>query len=222
MYSCKPRTILYLTNPQVQLPAVLHLVLDEIPTHRHLSQMIMLTTLSFLLAALPLLLSEPICSDPPPPPSYIPNLTHCHHLVDWIFAISKLQHDEPILWSRNPSAFVRNRKLPYYFTDPLASQDCVFIVDTLHEGDYDTFPTYLVAEQAENIVKKCMERGIDGAETVGAVAVGPKHVLAVILVREPSTRGSVGRERLELNMTNVTLMGTGNSSGLSPPFVEDG
>lgn len=182
----------------------------------------MLAILSFLLAALPLLLSEPICSDPPPPPSYIPNLTHCQHLVDWIFAISKLQDDEPILWSRNPSAFVRNRKLPYYFTDPLASRDCAFIVDALHEGDHDTFPTYLVAEQASNIVRKCMERGIDGAETVGAVAVGPKHVLAVILTREPLMRGNGGGDMLEINMTNVTLMGTGNFSGLSPPFVGDG
>ena len=184
--------------------------------------MIMLTILSFLLAALPLLLSEPICLDPPPPPSYIPSLIHCQHLVEWMFAISRLHDDEPILWSRNPSAFVRNRKLPYYFTDPFASRDCAFIVDTLHEGEDDTFPASLVAEQAENIVKKCMEQGIDGVETVGAVAVGPKQVLSVVLMRRQTMRGSVGGDFLELNMTNVTLMGTGNFSGLHPPLVEDG
>lgn len=175
----------------------------------------MFATLSLLLAALPLVLSDPICQNPPPPASFIPNLANCSHLVEWIYAISKLQDDEPILWSRSPTAFVRNRRLPYSFKDPLASSDCEFIVDVLRGGNQDTFPTKLVAEKAEAIVQKCMEQGIDGAETVGATAVGPKHVIAVVLARKRSMGDSLSQGLIGLNMSL-------NFPGLSIPPIQDG
>ena len=177
--------------------------------------------LSLLLVILPLSLSEPICQNPAPPASFIPNLVDCQNLVKDIVAASILQGDEPILWSRSPSALVRNRKLPYSFKSPFAHSDCEFVVDGHHEGDQDTFPTKLVAEKAEEIVNKCMERGIDGAETVGAVVVGPKRVIVVVLMRKERIRGGVGAEVLKL-VTNATMVGPGNFSAGSPPFIEDG
>lgn len=182
----------------------------------------MLAIPSLLLATLPLSLTEPVCLNPPPAASYIPNLTDCLHLVDDIFAISALQDDEPILWSRSPSAFVRNRRLPYSFIDPSATSDCEFIVDTLREGSYDTFPTKLVAEKAEEIVEKCMKRGIDGAATIGAVVVGPERVIVVVLMRKGWMAESVSRGLTELNVTNVTLLRPGNFSALSPSLIGDG
>ena len=134
---------------------------------------------TLLLATLPLSLTEPVCQRPPP--AYVANLTDCLHLVDDIFAISAVQDDEPVLGSRNPSAFVRNRRLPYSCTDPFETDDCEFIVEVLREGSYATFPTKLVAEQADQIVEKCMKRGIDGAATIGAVVVvGPERVVVVV------------------------------------------
>lgn len=182
----------------------------------------MYVLLSLLLALPPLSLCSPICQTPPPPASYIPNITDCHQLIEDIFAISTMQHDEPILWSRSPSAFVRNRRLPYSFTDPLATSDCEFIVDALREGSEDTFPTNLVAEQAEKIVRKCMERGVDRAETVGAAAVGPKRVIVVVLMKKGWMRGMAGGGVIELNVTNVTLLGLGNYWGLGPSLIGEG
>lgn len=89
----------------------------------------------------------------------------------------------------------------------MPSSDCEFIVDALYEESQDTFPTRVVAQKAEEIFQKCIERGIDGAETVGAVAVGPKHVIAVILKKTGWMRNSESGGMYELNMTNVTLLG---------------
>ena len=208
-------------NSQLQRLACSYLILNAIRALRNPFQMTMLATLSLLLVIIPLSLSEPICQNPAPPASYIPNLVDCQDLVKAIFAASVLQGDEPILWSRSPSAFARSRKLPYSFKSPFASSDCEFIIDELHGGSQDTFPTKLVAEKAEEIVEKCMERGIDGTETVGAVTVGPKCVIAIVLMRKERMGGGVGAEVLELNMTNVTMVGPGNFSAGSPPFVEE-
>ena len=182
----------------------------------------MLAILSLLLTTLPPSLTEPLCHNPPPVPSYIPNLDDCQTLVSAIFAISEHQHDEPILWSRHPSASVEHRKLPYSFTDPLASNDCEFIVDALHDESQDTFPTKLIGKAAAAVVEKCMEGGIDGAETLGAVAVGPKLAIAVVLTKKWWMRG--GRsEGLDLfNVTNARLLGPGVHSGLNSALVEDG
>lgn len=190
------------------------------------SRTTMLAILSILLTAFPLSFtlshSEPMCQDPPPPASYIPNLSDCQHLVQVIFAASKLQDDEPILWSRHPSALVRNRKLPYTFAEPFASSDCEIIVDAIQEQSQDTFPTKLIGEKAEELVQKCMERGIEGAETLGAVAVGPALVLAVIVLRKVSNSGSGSGGVHGLNMVNATLLRPGNFSRISQSLVEDG
>ena len=182
----------------------------------------MFATISLLLATLPLSLCEPICQEPPPPTSDIPNITDCHDLINDIYAASKLQGDEPILWSESPSTFVKNRKLPYSFKNLFASSDCEFIVDALLEGSQDTFPTKLIGEGAEQIVQKCMELGIDGAETVGAVAVGPKRVIAVVLTKKGRNGSNMSGGTFELNMTNLTLLGPGIISGLSLSLIEDG
>lgn len=96
------------------------------------------------------------------------------------------------------------------------TNDCEFLVDALPTSshDTDTFPTRLIAEAAERIVEKCMVEGIDGAETIGASAVGPKRVIVVILKK----RGW----NVQLNGTDVTLLKPGNFSGSIPSLIEDG
>ena len=182
----------------------------------------MFAVLSILLTTLPLSLSVPMCQNPPPPPSIIPNLTDCQHLVSTILAISKLQHDRPILWSQYPSSFVRSRKLPYSFTENHALNDCEFIVDALYEGAQDAFPTKLVGEMAGAIIENCMERGVEGAETLGAVAVGRKQVIALILVKKAWTREGVSEGLIQLNLTNARLSRLGSRLGRIPSLVEDG
>ena len=182
----------------------------------------MLTVLFILSTILQISLAEPTCQIPLPLPASIPNLSDCHSLVFYIFAISLLQHDEPILWSRNPTSFPWHRKLPYHFRDPLPSNDCEFVVDALYERSEDIFPTKLIGEAAEDVVEKCLEQGIDGAETLGAVAVGPGHVITVMLKKKGWLRGSGGGALVALNVTNVALLRLGNSSELAPSTIEDG
>ena len=67
----------------------------------------------------------------------------------------------------------------------------------------------------------CLERGVDGAETLGAASVGPKKVLFVVLIRKGWGRGDGGSVGL-LGTGNMTLLGGGNSSGLETSLVEDG
>ena len=71
-------------------------------------------------------------------------------------------------------------------------------------------------------MQKCMERGIEGAETLGAVAVGPALVLAVIVLRKVSNSGSGSGGVHGLNMVNATLLRPGNFSRISQSLVEDG
>lgn len=183
----------------------------------------MLAILSILLTALPFSLSDhPICQDPPPGPPFIPTLSGCQNLVNDIFAISTMQHDEPILWSQHPPTSLRSRKLPYSFKDPFKSNDCEFVVASIVEGEDDVFPTRLIAEAADGIVESCMEEGIDGAETIGTDAVGPKGVIAVVLLKRLMERGGVSGGLHPLNVTNVQLSKPGNLSGLYSSLVEDG
>lgn len=182
----------------------------------------MLTILSLLLFALPLSLPEPLCQDPPPVPGFIPTLSDCQDLVNDIYAISTMQHDELILWSEHPTAMYRNRKLPYSFKDPFRSNDCEFIVTPVSHGEYDVFPTRLVAEGADGLVASCMEEGIHGAETVGAEIVGPKGVIAIVMLRRVTKTGGLSAGLHPLNVTNVRLSKPGSLSGLLASLVEDG
>ena len=185
----------------------------------------MFATLSILFVALPLLHSKPttpICQNPPAAASSVPNLASCRDLVEDVFTAAQLDGNEPVLWSRNPSASVRHHKLPFSFTDPLGPSDCEFIVDELRQGSEDSFPTKLIAEKADELVLECLERGIRGAPTIGAVAVGPKRAIVVILTKNWETGDGLGGGLLELNTTNVTLVGPGNLAGLRPDFVGDG
>ena len=79
------------------------------------------------------------------------------------------------------------RKLPYSFnyTDPFGSKenDCEFVVDAIVEGKEDVFPVKDVAIQGRKVVRKCMVEGVQGRETVGAEAVGPKRGIVVVLLK---------------------------------------
>lgn len=174
----------------------------------------MLAILFFLLTVLTLSLTGPVCQNPPPEPTYIPNLGDCLNLLSDIMTISRQQHDAPIIWGRDPSGFDR-RKLPYSFANPLSSNDCEFIVEALYDDIQDTFPTRLIAEAAEAIVQKCM---IDGTETLGAVTVGPKRVIAVSLSKRWWERGRNGRLGL-LNVTNARLLRLGSHTGLNTALL---
>lgn len=175
----------------------------------------MLAVLSLFLAILPVSLTGPVCQDPPPEPTYIPNLNGCLKLVSDIMTISRQQHDVPIVWSRGPSGFDRKR-LPYTFADPLSSNDCEFIVEALFDDSQDTFPTRLIAEAAEAIVQKCM---IDGAETLGAVAVGPKRVVGVFLTKRWWERGYRDGRLGLLNVTSARLLRPGSHTWLNPALL---
>lgn len=174
----------------------------------------MLTILLNLLVALPLSHSDPICQDPPPDSTYIPALSDCQNLVNDIFAISNMQHDEPILWSEHPPLTYRSRKLPYSFKDPLNTNDCEFVVAPFDQSDFDIFSTRLVAETASDLVERCMEQGIDGAETLGADAVGPKGVIAVVMLRRIMKGEWTNGALDQLNVTKVRLSKPGVVSGL--------
>lgn len=71
------------------------------------------------------------------------------------------------------------------------------------------------------IIENCMERGIEGAETLGAVAVGPKQVIALILVKKAWTREGVSEGLVQLNLTNAKLWRPGSRLGRIPSLVED-
>lgn len=170
----------------------------------------------FLLSFLSSLSSaEPVCLDPPPAPSSIPHLQDCYDVIQTIFALSESEHNEPLLWSRNPPAGVQSQKLPYSFTHPTATNDCEFIIDTLpgKEEEEDTFQTIQVAQRARKIVRKCMVRGVDGTESIGALVVGPKRLIVVVLSkRVPASRDGTGVV-LGLNRTEgMLLLGSNGSS----------
>ena len=105
--------------------------------------------------------------------------------------------------------------LPYHFTDPLATNDCEVVVDTLggEEGE-DTFPTMQVAQRARRVVRKCMVEGVDGRETLGAEAVGSKRVIVVVLSKK--IPDGLGGDGVGLNRTGgMLLLGLNGSSILS-------
>lgn len=178
----------------------------------------MLVILFLFLGLLLPSLAGPICQDPPPEPTYIPNLDDCLSILSDIVTISTQQHHAPIIWSRDPSGFDR-QKLPYTFADFFSSNDCEFIVEALHDDSRDTFPTRLVAEAAEAIVQKCL---IDGTETLGAVTVGPKRVIAVVLSKRWWGRGDRDGRLGLLNVTNATLLGPGSHTGLISALIKEG
>lgn len=178
----------------------------------------MLVILFLFLGLLLPSLAEPICQDPPPEPTYIPNLDDCLNILSDMVTISLQQHYAPIIWSRDPSG-VDRQKLPYTFADPFSSNDCEFIVEALNEDSRDTFPTRVVAEAAEAIIQKCM---IDGTKTLGAVTVGPKRVIAVVLSKRWWDRGGRDGGLGLLNVTNARLLGPGNHTGLNSAMVKEG
>ena len=182
----------------------------------------MFAVLPILRTTLPFSLPEPLCQYPPAPPSVVPKLSDCQHLVSTILAISRLQHDEPIHWSHHPYASDRSRKLPYSFTEPHALNDCEFVVDALYEGAQDEFPTKLIGKAAGAIVENCMERGIGGAATLGAVAVGPEQVIVVVLIRKTWTRRGVSEGLVQLNVTNSGLSRPGSRLRRNSSLVQEG
>ena len=78
-------------NSQLQRLACSYLILNAIRALRNPFQMTMLAILSLLLVIIPLSLSEPICQDPSPSASYIPNLVDYQDLIKAIFAASILR-----------------------------------------------------------------------------------------------------------------------------------
>ena len=179
----------------------------------------MLTILSILLVVLPLCSSNIICQNPPPSSFYIPTLSDCQDLVNDIFAISIMQHDEPIHWSNHPSAVYRNRILPYSFLDPSYINDCEFVVAALEDSAQDIFPTKVVAEAARGVVESCLERGIGGAQTLGSHTVGPKGVIAVVMLKRVIATGGVSAP---LNLTDIQLSKPGRLSRPLSSLAEDG
>ncbi|KAL9073067.1 MAG: hypothetical protein Q9161_003121 [Pseudevernia consocians] len=171
---------------------------------------------TFLLSFLSSLSSvESVCLDPPPAPSLIPHLQDCYDVIQTIFALSESEHNEPLLWSRDPPAGVRSQTLPYSFTHPTATNDCEFIVDTItgKEGEEDTFQTIQVARRARDIVRKCMVRGVDGRASLGAGVVGPKRVIVVVLSRKIPASRDGDDVVLGLNRTEgMLLLGLNGSS----------
>ena len=130
-----------------------------------------------------------------------------------------MQQDEPILWSEHPAAIYRSHKLPYSFIDPSYINDCEFVVAAIEDGAQDIFPIRFVAEAARGIVESCLERGIDGAETMGSDTVGPKGVIAVVMLKRIITTGWV---LAPLNLTDIRLSKPGRITRPLSSLVEDG
>lgn len=155
-----------------------------------------------LLLLTPLTVAEAVCHKPPVPAAQLPTLSDCHELIADISAISTLEDDEPITWSRFPSPSPGNRNLPYSFEHPSADNDCRVLVDTLKdETKEDAFSISDVAEKAKDVVNKCLERE---APTIGAEVVGPKRVMILLLLKkfkEPSGGLGEGWRRRKGNVT---------------------
>ena len=180
----------------------------------------MLTILSVLLTVLPLSFSDPItypiCQDPPPDSTMIPTLSHCQGLVGAIFTLGLHQRGEPVLYTEDPSQRIRSYKVPFSFHFPLLPNECEFHIEEIVAGG-DIFPTRLLAEGAQGLVENCMERGIDGAATLGRVTVGPRGAIDVVLRKKGHVDGGVHL----LDLTNVQLSKPGSLSRPSPSLVED-
>ena len=71
-------------------------------------------------------------------------------------------------------------------------------------------------------MKQCMERGIHGAETLGAELVGPKGALAVLMFRTALKQIGAGGGLVLSNLTNMRLSGPGSLAGFLPSLVKDG
>lgn len=79
-----------------------------------------------------------------------------------------------------------------------------------------------MAERAEEIVELCLERGVDGVGTLGAVSVGPMKALVVVMMRKGSMGGGGSGGLVEiLGMRNGTELGR-NLSRVGTPLIEDG
>lgn len=129
-------------------------------------------------------LTKVICNQPPVPPSQLPGLRGCRELIEDVFAISRLEDDEKILWSHNPPEGAGSRKLPFIFTSPSVNNDCEILVDSVKKDANDTFAVRDVGERATEIVKLCLDPEVAESPTIGAEAVGPKREIAVILLKE--------------------------------------
>ena len=184
-------------------------------------QRAILTILSILLTIFPLSRSLPLCQNPPPARSLLPSLSDCRNLVNAIWAIGEAEEDADILWSRHPSIFYRNHKLPLAFRGNHPSSDCKLVIDTVRDNEYDRFPTWKVADAADAVVEECLGRGIRGIQTLGGAYVGPKGVITITLVKR-DVRGAVSEGLVYLNMTNATLIGPGRPVGSLPSRVEKG
>lgn len=183
-------------------------------------QRAILTIQLILLTIIPLSRSLPRCQNPPPARGLLPSLSDCRNLVDAIWGIGEAEEDADILWARHPSIFYRNHQLPWVFRGNHPSSDCEFVIDAVRNNEYDRFPTWEVADAANAIVEECLGRGIGGIQTLGGAYVGPKGVITIILVKR-DVRGGVSEGLVDLNMTNVTLIGPGRPLGPLSSRVEE-
>ena len=128
-------------------------------------------------------LAKVVCDKTPPPSEQIPRLQDCNDLIEDIFTISKLEDDEKITWSHNPTTGLGSRKLPFHFIAPSVNNDCMILVDSFKEDQEDTFSLHDVGVTASEVVKTCLEGKPGGVETIGAQIIGPKRVMVVVLLR---------------------------------------
>ena len=168
--------------------------------------------LSFLLQGLPSR-AFPECTEPPPPSSQIPRVADCVALATDIYAISRLQSNEPIFWSRfqlPPEIQVQSRLLPAYFNDPLPDSDCKIMLDVTDEQASDIFPTSWVADAVRQIVDECLiTHG-----TLGSMRIWPRGFVMVSLLRK-------GASNNRLNADNDTHLIFLNGTQKVPSLVSN-
>ena len=137
-------------------------------------------------------LAKVICHQPPPQPDQIPRFQDCQELIEDIFAISKLEDDEKVLWSPHDSDRPGSRKLPYIFTSPSVNNNCEVLVDAVKPDAEDIFCVHDIGVKAQGISSVCLNEESRSEPTIGADSVGPKRSIAVILVKKIPLPESVG------------------------------
>ena len=141
--------------------------------------------ISLLLSLLPAcLIAQAICSTPPPPADQLPRTADCRELIEDLSAISQLEDNEKVQWSREPAERPGTRQLPYRFSTPSVNNDCEILVDTLKESGGDVFSVHNVSVIAADVVNTCLEPGEGKEASIGAEVIGKTRSVAVFVLKK--------------------------------------
>ena len=111
----------------------------------------------------------------------MPDVKDCLDLVESVQAISEMQQNEPISWSRRPRAGMRSRALPYPLADLFVSRICQLTIDIADESNENTFPIGVIANVAMEIIEDYMLGEEAETPTTSAEIAGSRRFIFVIV-----------------------------------------